>query len=123
MTLDELKTANVQMQTANELARSADEFDKTAGLLQIALDRNEPGKPFIKKKAKMKLRFWNRKHKNGKKQGEMLWFRDLEDENYGHEIMIDERVLECLRDHFAMRRDELVAELNKITIGGTVDEP
>jgi hypothetical protein len=119
MTLDELKSANVQMQTANELAQRIDEFDKTAGFLQIALDRNEPGQPFVKKKSKMKLRFWNRKNKNGKKQGEMLWFRDLDKESYGHEIMIDERVLECLRDHFQIRRDELIAELNKITIGGS----
>ena len=123
MTLDELKNANVQMQTANSLAQRIGEFDKTAGFLQIALDRNEPGQPFVKKKSKMKLRFWNRKNKNGKNQGEMLWFRDLEKESCGHEIMIDERVLECLRDHFIMRRDELVAQLHQITIGGTVDEP
>ena len=119
MTLEELKSANVQMQTANSLAQRIDECDKTAGFLQIALDRNEPGQPFVKKKSKMKLRFWNRKNKNGKKQGEMLWFRDLDKESYGHEIMIDERVLECLRDHFIMRRDELITELNKITIGGS----
>ena len=86
--------------------------------LQIALDRNEPGQPFVKKKANMKFRFWNRKDKHGKNQGEMLWFRDLEKESYGHEIMIDERVLECPRDHFIMRRDELVAQLHQITIGG-----
>lgn len=122
MTLDELKNANTQMQTANELARRIDEFDKTAGFLQIALDRNEPGQPFVKKKANMKFRFWNRKDKNGKKQAEMLWFRDLDKESYGHEIMIDERVLECLRDHFIMRRDELIAELHKISIGGTSNE-
>ena len=122
MTLKELETANAQMKTANELAKQIDEFDKTAGFLQIALDRNEPGQPFVKKKSKMKLRFWNRKNKNGKNQGEMLWFRDLEKESYGHEIMIDERVLECLRDHFLMRRDELMAELNKINIGGASNE-
>lgn len=122
MTLDELKSANVQMQTANSLAQRIDEFDKTAGFLQIALDRNEPGQPFVKKKSKMKLRFWNRKNKTGKKQGEMLWFRDLDKESYGHEIMIDERVLECLRDHFIMRRDELIAQLHQITIGGNTDE-
>ncbi len=122
MTLKELETANEQMKAANKLAKQIDEFDKTAGLLAIALDRNEPGQPFVKKKAKMKLRFWNRKNKNGKNQGEMLWFRDLEKESYGHEIMIDERVLECLRDHFAMRRDELIAELHKITIGGNTNE-
>lgn len=122
MTLKELETANEQMKTANELAKQIDEFDKTAGFLQIALDRNEPGQPFVKKKSKMKLRFWNRKNKNSKKQGEMLWFRDLEKESYGHEIMIDERVLECLRDHFIMRRDELVAQLHQITIGGTANE-
>lgn len=122
MTLKELETANEQMKTANELAKQIDEFDKTAGFLQIALDRNEPGQPFVKKKSKMKLRFWNRKNKNGKNQGEMLWFRDLEKESYGHEIMIDERVLECLRDHFIMRRDELVAQLHQITIGGTANE-
>ena len=122
MTLKELETANKQMKTANELAKQIDEFDKTAGFLQIALDRNEPGQPFVKKKSKMKLRFWNRKNKNGKNQGEMLWFRDLEKESYGHEIMIDERVLECLRDHFIMRRDELVAQLHQITIGGTANE-
>lgn len=122
MTLDELNVANDQMKTANELAKQIDEFDKTAGLLTIALDRNEPGKPFVKKKAKMKLRFWNRKNKNGKPQGEMLWFRDLETESYGHEIMIDERVLECLRDHFNMRRDELIQQLHNITIGGKTNE-
>lgn len=122
MTLDELKTANVQMKTANELAQQIDAFDKTAGFLQIALDRNVPGQPFVKKKAKMKLRFWNKKTKDGRKKGEMIWFRDLETESYGHEIMIDERVLECLRDHFTMRRDELVAELHKITIGGANNE-
>lgn len=122
MTLKELETANEQMKAINELAKQIDEFDKTAGLLDIALDRHEPGQPFIKKKAKMKLHFWNRQNKNGKKQGEMIWFRDLETERYGHDIMIDERVLECLRDHFAMRRDELIAELHKITIGGNSNE-
>ncbi len=122
MTLKELEAANEQMKTANELAKQIDEFDKTAGFLTIALDRNEPGQPFVKKKSKMKLRFWNRKNKNGKNQGEMLWFRDLEKESYGHEIMIDERVLECLRDHFAMRRDELIQQLHEITIGGKSNE-
>lgn len=122
MTLDELKVVNGQMETVNELARKIKAFDETAGMLSIALDRNEPGQPFVRKKTKMKLRFWNRKTKSGHAQAQMLWFRNLETETSGHDIMIDERVLECLRDHFNMRRDELVAELHKITIGGIVNE-
>lgn len=122
MTLDELKYANIQMEAANELAKQADEFDKTAGLLQIALNRNEPGQPFVKKIAKMMFRFYNRKNKKGQAEAGLLWFRDLETERCGHDIMVDERVLECLRDHFKMRRDELIAELQNITIGGNLNE-
>ena len=71
----------------------------------------------------MRLRFWNRKTKYGRKQAQVLWFRDLDKESFGHEIMIDERVLECLRDHFDMRRDELITKLNAITIGDNLNEP
>lgn len=123
MTLEELNNTNAQMKIANELAQRIDEFDKTAKFLQIALDRNEPGQPFVRKKAKMRLRFWNRKTKYGRKQAQVLWFRDLDKESFGHEIMIDERVLECLRDHFDMRRNELITKLNAITIGGNLNEP